>query len=338
MGNTSLIYAEPPTGAPVPGKTLQKRTDDAFDPDKVQLDGGILVKVAALSLDPYMRGKMRDPKIQSYTPAYEVGKPLEGYAVGTVVRSEHDSIKVGDTFRGFLAYSEYVHVPKKKIGGPNKVLANTEGLPFTTLVGAAGMPGQTAWVGLHTIGQAKKGETIFVSAASGAVGQIVVQLAKSEGLKVIGSAGSDEKVEFVKSLGADVVFNYKTQSTQEILEQHPPNLYFDNVGGETLDAVLATIQNKGRIIACGSVSQYNVPRDQQYGMKNTMYVVVKSLRWEGFIVSNHDTSEFDREFPKLIKSGEVKVKEHITKGIDNGEAFVDMLEGKAHGKAVISIE
>ncbi|GAA5902183.1 hypothetical protein JCM6882_006723 [Rhodosporidiobolus microsporus] len=261
MPNTSLIYAEPPTGAPVPGKTLKKVTDEAFDAETVALNGGILVQLKALSLDPYMRGKMRDPSVKSYTPAYTLGSPLEGFAVGEVVRSEHPDVKVGATFRGTLPYSEYAVVPKEKIAGQNRVLKNEEGLPWTTLVGAAGMPGATAWVGLYNIGRAQKGETIFVSAASGAVGQIVVQLAKKEGLKVIGSAGSDEKVEFVKSLGADVVFNYKTQSTQEILSQHPFDLYFDNVGGETLDAVLATINNKGRIIACGSVSQYNVPKD-----------------------------------------------------------------------------
>ncbi|BGP12905.1 hypothetical protein JCM10213_005143 [Rhodosporidiobolus nylandii] len=335
--NASLYFNEPPHGEPIPGQTLKRVVDDAFESEKVQLDGGILVKTKALSLDPYMRGRMRDPKIKSYNQAFVLGEPLETLGVGEVIRSEHDSVKVGDLFRGMMPLSEYAVVKKEKVAF-GKVLKNEEGLPSTTLVGAAGMPGATAWVGFYDIGKPKKGETIFVSAASGAVGQIVVQLAKREGLKVIGSAGSDDKVAFIKELGVDVAFNYKTQSTLEVLQQNPPDLYFENVGGETLDNVLETMNTKGRIIACGSVSQYNVPKEQQYRHKNTWMVVTKSIRWEGFIVFNHDLTAFEREFPKLIKSGEVKIKEHVTKGIDNGEAFVDMLKGAAHGKAVISLE
>ncbi|GAA6005633.1 hypothetical protein JCM10207_005277 [Rhodosporidiobolus poonsookiae] len=337
MPNTSLIYAKPPTDAPVPGEHLKRVEDADFNPDSVDLNGGILVKVKALSLDPYMRGRMRDPKVKSYNQPFQLDQPLDTLAVGDVIRSEHASVKVGDVYRGRIAFSEYAVVPKDQVE-QGQVLKNEEGLPYTTLVGAAGMPGATAWVGFYEIGKPKKGETIFVSAASGAVGQIVGQLAKREGLKVIGSAGTDEKVEFIKSLGFDVAFNYKTTSTLDVLKEHPIDLYFDNVGGETLDNVLETINNKGRIIACGSVSQYNIPKDKQYRLANTAVVVTKTLRWEGFIVFQHDLSTFQREFPKLIKSGEIKVKEHITKGIDNGEAFVDMLAGKNHGKAVISLE
>ncbi|BGP04945.1 NADP-dependent oxidoreductase RED1 [Rhodotorula toruloides] len=334
--NASLVYARPPTGAPVPGETLIRRVDE-IDIDNVPLEGGILVQNKALSLDPYMRGRMRDPKLKSYNEPFELNKPLTTLAIGVVLRSDEPSIKPGQIYKGRFDASEYALIPGKMVKLLGRVVENKEGLPWTTLLGACGMPGATAWVGLYDIGKPKKGETIFVSAASGAVGQIVGQLAKRDGLFVVGSAGSDEKVAFLKEIGFDIAFNYKTDSTQQILQQHPPDIYWDNVGGETLDTVLATINPKGRIIACGSISQYNKPRDQHYGMKQTFQVVTKSLKWEGFIVSNHDTTEFDRVMPGLVKSGEIKIKEHITKGIDQGEAFVDMLEGRNFGKAVISL-
>jgi len=257
--------------------------------------------------------------------------------VGVVLRSDDPSIKPGQIFKGLFDLAEYAVVPPAlvKIG---RVIENKEQLPWTTLVGAAGMPGATAWIGLYDIGKPKKGETIFVSAASGAVGQIVGQLAKRDGLFTIGSAGTDEKVAFLKEIGYDVAFNYKTESTQKILEQHPPDIFWDNVGGETLDIVYNTIKQKGRIIACGAISQYNLPEEKKYGVKNTAAIVTKSLRHEGFIVSQFPQDEFNEKMPPLVKSGEIKIKEHIIKGIDNGEAFLDMLEGRNFGKAVISLE
>ncbi|CEQ38973.1 SPOSA6832_00445 [Sporobolomyces salmonicolor] len=278
-----------------------------------------------------MRGRMRDPstslsaprdglkRIQpfsstgaaSYNQAFTLGKPLETLAVGEVIKSEHPDVKVGALYRGRFDFAEYAVVPGETVK-QGTVLENKEGLPATNLVGSVGMPGATAWVGLYEIGKIKKGETIFISAASGAVGQIAGQLAKREGLKVIGSAGSDSKVAFLKEIGFDVAFNYKTEDTQAVLEANPFSLYFDNVGGATLDAVLATIQPGGRIIGCGSVSR--------------------------FIVFMHDLTEFQKVMPGLVKNGEIKIKEHVTKGIDNGEAFLDMLEGRNEGKAVISLE
>ncbi|BGP53098.1 hypothetical protein JCM8202_004181 [Rhodotorula sphaerocarpa] len=337
VSNAALVYKKPPTGAPVPGETLQRVVDDNFDPDTVPLNGGILVKTKALSLDPYMRGRLRDPKVKSYNQPFQLDKTIDTLAVGVVVRSDEPSIQPGQIYKGLFACAEYAVVPPQllKIG---KIIENKEQLPWTTLLGACGMPGATAWVGLYDIGRPKKGETILVSAASGAVGQIVGQLAKREGLFVVGSAGTDEKVAFLKEIGYDLAFNYKTTSTAEILEQHPPDIFWDNVGGETLDAVLNAIKPQGRIIACGSISQYNLPDSEKYGLKNYWRVVTNSLRWQGFIVSQHSTEAFDQAMPPLVKSGEIKIKEHITKGIDNGEAFLDMLEGRNFGKAVITLE
>ncbi|GAA5953280.1 hypothetical protein JCM8115_000481 [Rhodotorula mucilaginosa] len=337
VSNAALYYKKPPHGAPVPGETLQRVVDDNFDADNVPLNGGILVQSKALSLDPYMRGRLRDPAIKSYNQPFELNKPIVTLGVGVVLRSDDPSIKPGQIFKGLFDLAEYAVVPPAlvKIG---RVIENKEQLPWTTLVGAAGMPGATAWIGLYDIGKPKKGETIFVSAASGAVGQIVGQLAKRDGLFTIGSAGTDEKVAFLKEIGYDVAFNYKTESTQKILEQHPPDIFWDNVGGETLDIVYNTIKQKGRIIACGAISQYNLPEEKKYGVKNTAAIVTKSLRHEGFIVSQFPQDEFNEKMPPLVKSGEIKIKEHIVKGIDNGEAFLDMLEGRNFGKAVISLE
>lgn len=289
VSNAALYYKKPPHGAPVPGETLQRVVDDNFDVDNVPLNGGILVQSKALSLDPYMRGRLRDPAIKSYNQPFELNKPIVTLGVGVVLRSDDPSIKPGQIFKGLFDLAEYAVVPPAlvKIG---RVIENEEQLPWTTLVGAAGMPGATAWIGLYDIGKPKKGETIFgaypcrsprvgpaylgamhprcladrgcqscscsfpVSAASGAVGQIVGQLAKRDGLFTIGSAGTDEKVAFLKEIGYDVAFNCtfsdscmqeavarhfaeqhshddscwadKTESTQKILEQHAPDLFW----------------------------------------------------------------------------------------------------------------
>ncbi|GAA5890292.1 hypothetical protein JCM8208_002769 [Rhodotorula glutinis] len=336
--NASLVFLEVPHGAPVPGKTL-KRVEEELDVATVDLQGGVLLKNKALSLDPYQKGRMRAPSKASYNQPFAIGKVIDTLGVGVVERSDHPDFPKGAILKGLLPFSEYAVISKARLDMKlAKVVEKPDGIAWTTMVGACGMPSATAWIGLYEIGRIKKDDTIFISAASGAVGQIAGQLAKREGLTVIGSAGSDEKVAFLKEIGFDHAFNYKTTSTQDFLEQHPPSVVFENVGGETLDAVLATIQNNGRIIHCGSVSQYNLPPDQQYGLKNTSNVVTKRLRWEGFIVSNHDWTEFDKTMPKLVANGEIKFKEHVTKGIDNGEAFLDMLEGRNFGKAVVSLE
>ncbi|GAA5842465.1 hypothetical protein JCM9279_005392 [Rhodotorula babjevae] len=336
--NASLVFNEVPHGAPVPGQHL-KRVEEELDLDNVPLDGGVLISLKGISLDPYLRGRMRAENRKSYNKPFAIGAPLDSLAVGVVERSDHPDFPKGAILKGLLPFSQYAVISKARLGMKlAKVVEKPDGISWTSMVGACGMPGATAWVGLYEIAKIKKGDTIFISAASGAVGQIAGQLAKRDGLTVIGSAGSDEKVAFLKEIGFDYAFNYKTTSTQEFLEQHPPSAVFENVGGETLDAVLATIQDNGRIAHCGSVSQYNLPPDQQYGLKNTSNVVTKRLRWEGFIVSNHDWTEFENTVPKLVASGEIKIKEHVTKGIDNGEAFLDMLEGRNFGKAVVSLE
>ncbi|ORY85356.1 hypothetical protein BCR35DRAFT_277888 [Leucosporidium creatinivorum] len=339
MPNTSLMYLQVPKGAPVPGQDLKKVTDDSFDPETAALHGGILLQTLALDLSPYMRGRMRDPSIKSYSPAMPLNQPVQTLGFAKVLRSESEGFKVGQTVRGYMNMSTYVVLPAQYLAGV-KVIENKAGLPSTTMLGGAGMPGYTAWWSYKNIGLPKKGEAIFISAAAGAVGQIVGQLAKQDGLKVIGSAGSDDKVKFIKEeLAFDVAFNYKKESTAEILKEHPFDIYYDNVGGETLDEAFMHINNHGRIIACGAVSQYNKTADERYGIKNSMQIVAKQLTMRGFIMdADKDLTDFYEQMPELIASGKIKVREAVYKGLDDGEAFRDLLDGTAEGKVVISME
>ncbi|GAA5896798.1 MDR family NADP-dependent oxidoreductase [Sporobolomyces salmoneus] len=333
--NEVLVYTATPEGKVVPKTHLKKETSE-FDVDSVSLNGGFVLKTKALSLDPYLKGRMRKPEVKSYSPPLEVGKPLETLGVGEVVRSDSPDVKVGSIWRGLIDAADYSVV--SGIGlHKGKVIQNEEQLPWTNLVGSVGMPSMTAMVGLFDVGKCKAGETIFISAASGAVGQIACQIAKREGLKVLGSAGSDEKVKHLKEIGVDVAWNYKTEDTRKFLEENPFTKYFDNVGGETLDTVLETIGQKGVIISCGAISQYSVTPSERYRLGNTMQVVAKSIRWEGFIVSNFDTTEHEKTLRKLVKAGDIKIKEHVVDGLDNGEAFRDLLDGTAHGKVVYSV-
>jgi NADPH-dependent curcumin reductase CurA len=211
-------------------------------------------------------------------------------------------------------------------------------------VGALGMPGMTAYSSLYEIGKPKKGETIFISAASGAVGQIVGQLAKREGLFVVGSAGSDDKVKYlVDTLHFDAAFNYKKEKPLEALSKYCPkgiDIYFENVGGETLDAVLLVANRLCRIIACGMISQYNTA--DAYGVKNLINIVAKSITMTGFIVSDF-WAKYDKEFyenmEKFIHDGQIVYQEDITKGLEHGAAaFIGMLKGQNFGKAMIQIK
>ncbi|KAI5478552.1 phospholipid:diacylglycerol acyltransferase [Pseudohyphozyma bogoriensis] len=325
--NRGIIFLEIPSAEVVPSKHLKLKEYET-DIDSVPLNGGVVVKNKAVSLDPYMKGRMRDPKVQSYAPAYTLGKPIDAFIIGEVVRSESDAFPVSSFIYGFSSVEEYSVIEGSRLE-TFKRIENKEGLPFSSLVGAAGMSGQTAWWSFYNIGKPKKGETIFVSAAAGAVGQIVVQLAKREGLKVVGSAGSDDKVAFLKELGADVAFNYKKENTLEILKSNPPNIYFDNVGGEVLDNVLETIQKFGRIIACGAVSQYNLPADQKYRLKNYVFIVGKELTYQGKSTHGFSSTEplsLNSAPPAVLRLG-------VCLAVDDHLAIAEMSSVKQRRKA-----
>jgi NADPH-dependent curcumin reductase CurA len=226
-------------------------------------------------------------------------------------------------------------------------LKNPYNLDPKYFLGPLGMPGLTAWSSFYEIGQPKKGETIFISAASGAVGQLVGQLAKHEGLTVIGSVGDDKKLEFItKELNFDHGFNYKKEKAADALARLAPNgidIYYENVGGEQLEAAINAMNNFGRIVACGMISQYNLKPGEQYPIRNLMQVVAKRLTMRGFIVSDDNMGpkhhkDHQEKLQKWLSEGTFKAKISVTEGIDNGvDGFLGMLEGKNFGKAVLQI-
>ncbi|KAH9937947.1 hypothetical protein B0H21DRAFT_825392 [Amylocystis lapponica] len=336
--NGRHLFNEIPKGFPEPGKTTIQDTSETIDLDNVPLNGGFLVKTLVLSIDPYMRGRMREPHIKSYSEPYLLGQPLNNFGVGVVLRSEHPSVKAGDHIYDIFPFQQYWIA--KKPSPSQRILKNEENLPWSAYVGVLGMPGQTAFYGWNEYSLAKKGDVAFITSAAGPVGATVVQLAKAEGLKVIASAGSEEKVAFVKSLGADVVFNYKTTDTLEVLQREGPiNVYWDNVGGPTLDAAIATAATGARFIECGMISAYN--GEEPYTLKNITSIVGKQLRISGFLVFalHHKYIErFYAEMPARVASGEIKYTEDVTEGLENaGKVILDVQTGKNKGKAVVGV-
>lgn len=253
--NKTFVFKSIPTGVPVPGEhiTVEDRQIDIHDVPP----GGLIIEEHYASFDPYLRGRMRDSSVQSYVPAFEVGQAISNAVVGKVLESKNDNFKPGDLVHGQLQIAQYAQVSDPKQCDLKKI-NNHHGLDLALFLGALGMPGLTAWSGLYEIGKPKSGETIFISSAAGAVGQIVGQIAKKEGLKVVGSVGSDEKLDFItKELGFDSGFNYKKESPRDALARLAPegiDIYFENVGGEHLEAALGAMKFGGRIPVCGMVN------------------------------------------------------------------------------------
>ena len=247
--NKGLIFKQVPNGWPKAGQDLVVEARE-FDLEQAPPKGGLTVKNYYVSFDPYQRGRMRAPERQSYSPPFELGKPITNSAISKVVKSDVAEYKPGDIVKTFGGTEEYSVVPEQLMRMVSK-LDNPHDLDPKHFIGALGMPGLTAWSSFYEIGQPKKGETIFVSAASGAVGQIVGQLAKHEGLTVIGSVGDDKKLEFItKDLGFDAGFNYKTEKASDALKRLAPkgvDIYYENVGGEQLEAAISAMNQFGRI-------------------------------------------------------------------------------------------
>ncbi|TKA70588.1 hypothetical protein B0A49_02809 [Cryomyces minteri] len=345
--NRGLIFKKVPTELPVVGEHLVLE-DRPFDLDQAPPKGGITTKNYYVSFDPYQRGRMRDPSIKSYSPPFELGKPITNRAICKVLKSDDPKFKEGDTIisEAGTPTEEYSALPEQ-IANMAKVLDNPYNLDPKVFVGALGMPGLTAYSSFYEIGKPKKGETIFISAASGAVGQLVGQLAKHEGLKVIGSVGDDKKLEFIKKdLGFDEGFNYKKEKTSEALARLAPNgidIYYENVGGEALEAAINALNTYGRIIACGMISQYNLAPKDSYPIRNLMQFVAKRLMMRGFIVGDEGmgpkyAGEHQKNVQKWIHEGTFKAEMSVTEGIDNaGEGLLGLFHGKNFGKAVLQI-
>ncbi|KAK0189999.1 hypothetical protein F5146DRAFT_647302 [Armillaria mellea] len=338
--NGTLLFNEIPQGYPEPGKTTVYTTAQTIDLENVPLNGGILIKTLVLSVDPYLRGKMRDPSIESYSPPFHIGQPLTNYGVGLVLRSENPNIKVGEHIAGVMNFQQYSVITDLKLSRVMVITKMEESIPWSAYVGVLGMPARTAFYGWKEYSKAKKGEVVFVSSGAGAVGSMVIQLAKLDGLKVIASAGSDEKVEFMKQLGADVAFNYKKDDTVSVLkEEGPIDIYWDNVGGATLDAAFGSANWHARFMECGMITTYN--SKDGYPFKNIFGIVSKRITINGFIefdLTDKWKDEFYRVIPKKIASGQFKYAEDITTGLEHaGEAIRRIQTGQNIAKSVVLV-
>ncbi|KAG6019010.1 hypothetical protein E4U41_003447 [Claviceps citrina] len=342
--NKTLVYKKIPEGLPVAGEHLVVESRE-IDLDDVP-EGGLVVEVQYASFDPYLRPKMRDPGIESYSPAFLPGEPIVNDTVARVLRSDSPDFAEGDVVKAYGPVAEYAAIADPRARRVLKV-RNPHGLDLAVFTGALGMPGLTAWSSLYRIGRPERGETIFVSSAAGAVGQLVGQIAKREGLVVVGSVGSDEKLDFVtRELGFDAAFNYKKEAPGEALKRLAPrgiDIYYDNVGGEHLEAALDHLNVFGRVVACGMISQYNKSPAQAHGIRNMINVVAKQLTIQGFIVSNPDFGpayyrEHQEKLQQWLADGSFKAKMHFTDGIDHAaEGLIGIFEGKNFGKAVLRI-
>uniref|UniRef100_K3Z7K6 Enoyl reductase (ER) domain-containing protein n=1 Tax=Setaria italica TaxID=4555 RepID=K3Z7K6_SETIT len=263
----------------------------------------VVLKNLYLSCDPYMRGRMSKHDRPSYVPDFVPGEVLAGHGVSKVVASGHPDFKVGDHVWGITGWEEYTLIPNP--GSLSKI--NHPEMPLSYYTGALGMPGLSAYAGFYDVAKPKKGDYVFVSAAAGAVGQIVGQLAKFTGCYVVGSAGSDEKVNLLKTkFGFDEAFNYKKeQDLNAALQRYFPegiDIYFENVGGTMLEAVLLNMRVHGRITVCGMISQYNL--EQPEGVRNLLSLITKRVRMEGFLVSDYlgEYHRFEEEMHSLGSS------------------------------------
>jgi NADPH-dependent curcumin reductase CurA len=301
-------------------------------------EGEFLVRNIWMSVDPYMRGRMREGS-NSYIPPFKLGQPLEGACVGQIITSNNNQFTVGEYVLGMLGWREYW-----LSNGSDVIKVNPNIAPIQSFLGTFGMTGLTAYVGLLKIGELKEGDTVFVSAASGAVGSVACQIAKTKGCHVIGSAGSEEKVKWlVDQAGIDNAFNYKeVNDISEHLRKVCPDkidIYFDNVGGKHLEAALDNMKTFGRIVLCGMISQYNSSSPLP-GPSNLMLAITNRLKLQGFIVRDHYNmlNEFHAAMAKWIGQGNIKWKETVSEGIENApKAFLGLFKGENFGKMLVKI-
>jgi NADPH-dependent curcumin reductase CurA len=298
-------------------------------------EGQVLVRNLYMSVDPYMRGRMNEGK--SYVPPFELGKPLEGGAVGEVIESRAKGFKPGDVVTSSYGWRECFIASPKELHAVSREIQ-----PLSVYLGALGMTGMTAWAGLHSV-EVRKGETLYISGAAGAVGSVAGQLAKLRGCRVIGSAGSMEKVMFLREeCGFDIAFDYKVGPVLEQLSLEAPDgidIYFDNVGGEALEAALSALRVHGRVIACGGISGYNEEKPRP-GPSNLFNIVTKRLTIKGLMVLDwlDRQAEFEKEVGGYFKAGKVKHKETVVQGLDKAVgAFLGLFQGENIGKMVVRL-
>ena len=322
--------ASRPNGMPTPDNFAL--TDIAL-PDMA--DGMVRVRNRWLSVDPYMRGRMND--VKSYVPPFAIGEAMQGGAVGEVIESRADGYAAGDHVVHMAGWRDEAVLPAAML---QKIPAGD--IPVQRYLGHLGMPGMTAWFGLLAVAEAKPGETVFVSAAAGAVGSAVVQIARAKGMTVIGSAGGADKVALVRSLGADAAIDYKADGSlvKALMTAAPKGIdvYFDNVGGGHLDAALATARDGARFAMCGMIEGYNGADPVQ--LRYLMRIVAARIRLRGFIVSDFQDriAEFQADMGALVASGQVRSEETIHDGLEaTPAAFLGLFSGGNSGKMLVRL-
>lgn len=300
--------------------------------------GQVLVENRYMSVDPYMRGRMRAEGV--YAAPYPLNAPLYGGAVGEVLESGDENLQPGDIVLSQGAWQDRLLTRASRV----QRLEPFDPERISLYLGTLGMPGMTAYVGLNRFGEPKEGETVFVSAASGAVGANVCQIAKMKGCRVVGSVGSDAKAEYLKAeCGVDETINYRTcGDLTEALRAAAPDgvdVYFENVGGEHLQAALNAMNPFGRIAACGMISTYN-DAEPVPGPNNLMLIVGKKVRINGFIVFDHNDmrEDFLRDMSGWIESGRIRARETVVEGLENAvDAFLALFSGDNFGKMVVKL-
>ncbi|MES2120485.1 MAG: NADP-dependent oxidoreductase [Pseudomonadota bacterium] len=313
-------------------------TSDNFELKEVALpplaEGMIRIRNLWLSVDPYMRGRMND--VKSYIPAFELGQPLEGGAIGEVVESAADGFAPGELVQHMAGWRDEAVVPARGV-----IKLPDLGVAPELFLGVLGITGATAYFGLLDAAQAKAGDIVFVSAAAGAVGSVVVQIAKAKGMTVIGSAGGPDKCEFVRSLGADAVVDYRAGPLIRSLKAAAPDdldVYFDNVGGDHLDAALALARNDARFAICGMIQNYNDSAPASF--RFIQRIIAARIRLQGFLVFDYQPrmSEFYAEMAPWLADGVVKSRETIVDGLEQApEAFLGLFSGANTGKMLVRL-
>jgi NADPH-dependent curcumin reductase len=316
---------------------LPKRTDWAFKEEPVRdpLDGEILVKILYLSLDPAMRGWMNEGR--SYIAPVAIGEVMRALALGRVLRSKNSRFEAGDYVYGPLGVQQFASTD-----GSGLAKVDPRAAPLPVYLSALGMPGLTAYFGLLDIGHPKPGETVVVSGAAGAVGAVVGQIAKIKGCRVVGIAGGGDKCRYISGLGFDAAIDYKSENVLQALRRHCPkgvDIYFDNVGGEILEAALALLARLGRIAICGAISQYNstVPIK---GPSNYLSLLIHHGTMTGFVVTDYASRyrEALRDLAEWLAAGKLKSREHIVEGIEKfPDALLMLFAGENNGKLILQV-
>ncbi|MBE2319881.1 NADP-dependent oxidoreductase [Solirubrobacter sp. CPCC 204708] len=328
MTSREIRLASRPEGEPEPSNFELAETDV-----RAPQRGELVVRNRYMSVDPYMRGRMKD--VKSYTPPWQIGQQLDGAAIGEVIASKVDGFAEGDLVVHGLGWRE-VAVVKAQYA---QKVTPPAGVPESAFIGVLGMPGLTAYVGLLDIAELRDGDIVFVSGAAGAVGSLAGQIAKLKGHTVIGSAGSPEKVEWLNELGFDAAFDYHDGEVRTLLREAAPDgidVYFDNVGGDHFAAAIHAMKQNGRAALCGAISSYNTDEPAPFQL---MQAIGKRLKLQGFIISDHGDRRqaFIDEVGPWVADGRVQFRETI---VDGGveaapQAFIDLLRGANTGKMLV---